>query len=352
MSIWNKILAGLIVVTAVVFFYFAARVLKTHEHWHTAYLNHQKAIEQTKEQIRRTIDGGEEDGKPVDGIRQLKMKVQALTIRRGQMWTKCVARVVDPQAGKVAVTFDSAPTTLAAKSVVYCFEAADAKAGGRYMGEFRVTEAADKQLGLQPTTTLGKRELERLASTKGPWVIYNTMPLDTPNAFAGLDAKQIKEMIRDEAVIPQYLRDGKPADAKDPKDRVVNGKYTRPLRDYAKLFSNAFRDSTEIADLIYCADVDTGMIQRAIAEAKEVVTLLKKESSDLAAAIKRHTAERDAVAAHLKKVDAAAAEREKRSGELIPANQRLAAEIAAYQSEAVRRIDERTTTMAQSGATR
>ena len=31
MSIWNKVLAGVIVVTALAFFYLAARTLRTHE---------------------------------------------------------------------------------------------------------------------------------------------------------------------------------------------------------------------------------------------------------------------------------------------------------------------------------
>ena len=33
MSIWNKILIGLIIVALLPFFYMAARTLKTHQHW-------------------------------------------------------------------------------------------------------------------------------------------------------------------------------------------------------------------------------------------------------------------------------------------------------------------------------
>ena len=106
-----------------------------------------------------------------------------MLIDRGRVWHNCTAKIVKVAKEKgtvdVSVAADSSnPDSLANKGnfVVYAFEETGIKEGGRYLGEFRVSIGPDKQPLLQSATMMTPREIERLNSTKGPWVLYEQMP--------------------------------------------------------------------------------------------------------------------------------------------------------------------------------
>ena len=93
-------------------------------------------------------------------------------------------------------------------------------------------------------------ELKRLAASRAPWVIYETMPMDRNELFAGMTEDQLKQLLPKQSVA-EYLRHGKEATADDdparkvgldeegkrlPADQIAKATkvlYQRRLRDYA-----------------------------------------------------------------------------------------------------------------------
>ena len=104
MSIWNKVLTGLIIVTLLVFFYFAARAFRTHAAWRTSIAKHEEAIATTSTE-RDTLIEGDASG---PGIRQLHIDLQRLTAA-GRVWKNVMHGDPEAATGKVRVT-PSSPT--------------------------------------------------------------------------------------------------------------------------------------------------------------------------------------------------------------------------------------------------
>ena len=64
MSIWNKVLVGLIGVTSLVFFYMATRTLKTHAYWRELAQKHEAKIGQIQDENIRLVEGVYKEGEP------------------------------------------------------------------------------------------------------------------------------------------------------------------------------------------------------------------------------------------------------------------------------------------------
>jgi hypothetical protein len=351
MSIWNKVLIGLIAVASVAFFYLSMRVLKTHDYWRKAYFAHEKAIQAAAEETQRLIYG-DKDGK--SGIVYFKNKLHALRLldQGGQMWTNCTARVADPQAAKVTLVFDAPPGPAApAKATLYAFDAAPVKDGGRFLGEFRVTEVADKQLVLQPMRQLSKREIDRIAQTKGAWTVCTMLPLDSREVFADKTEEELKSLFPAES-LPDYLHDGKPAAPTDPPARVVGGKFVRPLRNYGRLLEDAFADRTVMIDALQSLAQDKLYLDAALAEAGQADEKLHADVATAKQEKEQFSRQRQAVMAHLTSVAQKVRDLQAYVSQQIVANQRSAAELAKCQIQATQHIDRRTSAMAQTEASR
>ena len=125
--------------------------------------------------------------------------------------------------------------------------------------------AGPQQATLQPVLPLDEFERRRLAASPGPWIIYETMPLDRHEIFAGKTDQELQQLLPKKTV-NEYIRDGKPSTADDDPVRVVgfdeNGKplppgdiskatkkiYERRLRDYAAEFDEMARRRIAHAD--------------------------------------------------------------------------------------------------------
>ena len=350
MSIWNKILVGLIAVTAVVYSCLAASVLKTHVYWRNSFVAHQAAIEKANAEAKRLMYG-DKSGAP--GIVQLKNKLHALRLidQGGQVWSNCAARA-EAQTGKVSLTLETAPGILApAKTTLYAFDSTPVKDGGRYLGEFRVAEVADKQLVLQPARLLSQRELDRLNQAKGPWTVCTVLPADNHALLADKNEEQLKTLLPAESAA-EYLRDGKAAQASDPPDRVLGGKFIRPLRDYGQLLENAFAERTVMNDAVKSWETDKRYLDEALAAAGQTVEALKSDVELVKQEAAKYDLERKAVVEHLKRVDETASQLKQAAAALLQANQQSAAELSQKQREAAARVDRRAGDMARSETSR
>jgi len=329
MNIWNKVFVGLIIFVSLFFFYFAARVLKTHEYWRSSAKKHEKKIAQLEDEAE-TLRYGVKGDKTQPGLLQKQSEVHKVLIGRGRVWYNCTPQqLVNPQIGEVRVGTDFPnPHGITDKTILAVFDEQKPKDGGRYIGQFIVKAVDDKQVGLVPCKKLNPAALKRLAQSKGPWTLCEIMPADNHEVFAEMSPQQL-EQILPKATLDEYLKDGKDG-------------YRRKLRDYQYLFDTFDRQLSMLVDLRNMAAANKQRMESAVAGAKKQVQLRQAEIAALGKELAEMRRQRDIVAAHQKSLETEVAARAQRVKTLLKNNRAIAAEIAKDQLEAIRRIDIRT----------
>ncbi|MBN2292183.1 MAG: hypothetical protein JXM70_07145 [Pirellulales bacterium] len=327
MNIWNKVFVGLIIVISLVFFYFSAQVLKTHEYWRSSAKAHEEKIvklDKEIEEIRNGVKG--DDTQP--GLLKLQSAVYKALIGRGRVWTNCKPQMRDPKIGAVLVTTDMPnPHGITDKTVLAVFDENPPKNGGRYIGRFVVKQVDEKKklVGLVPSRPMRPEALKRLQASRGPWTLCEIMPSDNHDIFAGMTPEQL-EAILPKATLEEYLKDGKDG-------------FERKLRDYRFLFDTFARQRAMLIEARNMAVANKGLMDAAVADAKVQVQFRQAEIAALRKEVEEMTRQRDIVLAHQKSLEAEIAERTKAIEDLTKSNRELAAQIAKDQLEAVRRVD-------------
>ncbi len=374
MSIWNKVLLGLIFVASLVFFYFGARALKVQAVWRDNIRQHEDALKKKNEQIA-LVQGVEEKTQSAKmNLRQARIELHKLQYR-GRVWgrplpgaakdascdvTRQQVDLVKDENTKqdtVLVTIKvpcPAPHRITWSMVCYLFEKADAEQGGKYLGEFTVVyplpapappapaPPPDDTVKLQPSKKLTEAEMAALRASQGPWVLYDTLLTDDHEIFQSYDG--LDKLLKT-ASLPEYQQDGK---LSDPNNKE-SPKYQRKLRDYGVLFQEYHHRYSLWVEAMEAVKKDQLLIKAAQDGVQEQVNLRGQEIVRLQAEKADEIRKRDAVAAHRKAVEAKLAEVEVRNQEYEKSNQAMVAEIARIQLEATRLIDAQTRKMAQAG---
>lgn len=211
-------------------------------------------------------------------------------------------------------------------SIVYLFEQGPVEgfeqdpAPNAYLGEFRVDDVQGREASLEPLDQLELDPVgaERLLQSRGPWIVYETMPADYRDLFAELDEETLRRLLPASSV-GEYLRDGTPATPDDDPNRLVgvdsegnlvppddpDGKevakqYRRRLRDYTFLLNDYERERAQLYAREQAVTEDLAKLAAALENAKKVESYrqdeLGKWQDDLAAvdrdreAIERHAA--------------------------------------------------------------
>ncbi len=321
MNIWNKVFVGLIIVISLVFFYFSAQVLKTHEYWRSSANKHEKRIFQLEDEVVTLRPD----------LLKMQSAVYKALIGRGRVWYNCAPQMADATIGAVRVTtvFPD-PHGITDKTILAVFDENEIKAGGRYIGQFVVQQVDEKnkQVGLVPSRTLRSEALKRLAASRGPWTLCEIMPADDHDVLAEMTPQQLEQIIP-KATLDQYIKDGKDG-------------YDRKLRDYQFLFDTFDRQRSMLIEVRNTAAANKGLMDAAVSDAKVQVQFRQAEITALGKELAEMTRQRDIVLAHRKSLEAAVADRTEKIESLTKRNRRLAAQIAKDQLEAVRRLDMRT----------
>ncbi len=325
MSLANKILVGVVAFLGVVFLVLAAMTLRMHQNWCELAARDQQQIDALHADSQAIIDGAA--GRP--GIRQLRLDIARLITDRGRAWFKCDAKVAakpDEGTATVTVTIDqSDPSGIADNTTLYAFQKADVQQHGSYLGQFKVTKTdpAQKQIVIEPTYRLDAGELDRLAKAQGAWVLYDVMPRENPEIMASLSDEQKKAL------------------GFDPK---------RPVRDYQVLLSAYHAQKVLWNDRIDFTTRDNKRLDDALAGAKQMVEGLTHDVAVAQQDAQKMEKQRDVVVAYQKLIEQELEATRGAIARLIHANKAMAGQIAVLQREAVRRIDQRTRAMAQTGA--
>lgn len=341
MSIWNKVLLGLIIVAVLPFAYFGARTLQTHKHWKGLAQSYEKKVDET-EKRNEVLELGNPADPAVKGLDQVRLELHKLLVDRGRIW-RDVTPVKVEQTGKATVAIElPEPHGIGDRTVLYVFE----QDGGRYLGEFKVTAINDKQVELEPTRPLTDpvllangtpvQPLAVLGQSKGPWILCDLMPVDSCESFAGMTPDELKTILPADTV-NEYLKNGQPATPDDPERYVVDGKFVRPLRDYDTLFRLYDLHRTQLRDLLESATRDSAYMKAAVDDAKKQQAFAEQEVADLKTQLAEVRREVEAVTTHQKQLEQALSGVRKEIDATMAANEQMAAEIAQFQREAAKR---------------
>jgi hypothetical protein len=332
MSIWNKVLVGLNIVVAGAFFFFAAKALRAHDYWGESIKLHQDALVKVETEKKAILDGNPAEGKP--GLRALKLEVDAMVLGRGRVWRNSEPQSVKADTGEVTVATQlAAPHKDARGAQLFVFEEPSAQAKGGYLGEFAVAAVGGPQWQLQPIRPMTKAELDRLQESlkrRAKWSLYEVMPNGAVETVA-------------EAAVPAAAGDAaKPAEA-PPAKPAVNPDSV----DYRVLLGFFYRQRAQLDDQIAAATNDAKSVASSLAGAVQYLGAVQKDIASDKNGLKTMQAERDVVANHLAALEAKLGELKDAVQKTAQANLAAAREIARLQLEAIRRIDERTSKIAQ-----
>ncbi len=298
-----------------------------------------------------------EEAESMRSLAELDHELLLAARRRGPMWRKVAPAGVDAQSGVVNATIPApAPAGLGPETVVYLFEEGPAQLpaadgtprGPQYLGEFRVGSAAGQEAQLVPVLPLDDFERTRLANSRGPWAIYERMPVDRHEVFADMSDEELKQKLPPQSV-DDYLRHGKPAGPDDPAERKVgfdaDGNrlptdqlddaarvvYQRRLRDYATEFDELAQRRIVMDAAIEAVKLDIARLVAAIESAKKLQAFRQDEigrlNSDLAGVRK----ERQAIESHLAQLKRQLARVSELLAATLKRNSELADQLAARQ---------------------
>jgi len=383
MSIWNKVLLGLIFVASIAFFVLGARALQTHKYWGEQVLKLETELAEAAKS-RREME---------DEVRQLAVGLHGQLIDRGRVWYGCRPQQVSAETGEVSVMTDFPdPNGIEAQTVLWVFDEVDCQKGGSYLGQFTVAAVggqSNRLLQLKPCMRMSQEQRQRLQQSQATngvtWALYETMPADNHQSFAGLDAEQLKALLPERSV-EEYIMDGQLATLEAIKQRGLQGnvfkvdetgeivkrtepediqkkgleveveaeneqgRYVRQLRDYEELFRQYDLQRAALVDKWDATTRENSYIAKVLDDAKLQLQYRQNEKDRLKADRTKYFQERDVALAHLEAVRGKLAAIRAAIEEAIKTNQAMAGEIARIQQEATRIIDEETRKMAQAEA--
>jgi hypothetical protein len=244
MSTLAKVTLGLVSIAALCFFYLAARTLKTHDAWRSSVNSHEKAIENVEKKTTTLIAGNPDQNQP--SMAQLEVALHSTLTGRGRVWRNVNHRM---NQNAVVATIDLPdPHKIEAGAVLYAFEMSPDQPTARYMGEFKATQVAGKDVQLEPTVSLFPFQVERITQSRAPWALYEVVPADGHEIFAGLsdadlaailpkapprlqdetDEEYQRRLAEYQLLVRGFAKDGQVAEANDPAERVeVSVKVTK-----------------------------------------------------------------------------------------------------------------------------
>ncbi len=170
MSVWNKVLLGLLAIASLVFFHAALRTVKTFDYWSHKAADFERKLKDIREEIvsLRTADHEHPLLDKTFGVQQLRFDLGRMVNNRGRIWTNCQVKKVQPEVvngvktGRTEVAVSSDDPGISDKMLVYAFEEGDEPSSVKYLGEFAVKAINQNIVGMVSTTQLTKLQENNL----------------------------------------------------------------------------------------------------------------------------------------------------------------------------------------------
>jgi hypothetical protein len=293
----------------------------------------------------------DEDQETLPSMAEMEHQLLLAARERGRAWWNVAPVRVDAQGVQISVE-RPAPAGIRPETVVVLFEAGEPRLpaegqppGPQYLGEFRVTAAAAQTATLQPVLPLDDFERQRLAASRGPWIMYDVMPADRYKIFAGMSEEELRQKLPQQSV-EEYIRHGKaPREGEDPlrvagfdesgkrlpPDAVASAakkEYQRRLRDYSVEFAELARQRLVLSVEMAAGKKDLEQFQTALKSAEQLGAFredeIKKRNGDLAGAIK----DQQAIQRHLAQLKQQLARGNQLLADTLRRNSQLARQLA------------------------
>ena len=268
-------------------------------------------------------DGELDEAARMLSVRELDHRLGMVTRARGRMWRDASIASVNPDSLTLTVPAPD-PHGIKTGAIIYAFEqgapAALGQRGPIYIGEFRVTGSGPQQVQIQPASELDERQIQKLAKTQPPWILYENMPLDQyPDGqlqiLAGTTPAELQKLIPQQS-LEEYVRHGSPAEADDDEWHRVGydeeGKvldpsnwgaavkfvYQRSLRDYNLLFQEYSKRYTQMEADYNALTADNKQLEKTLASAKKLQSAHEQRQQALNGDLAGVTRDRTAMEAH------------------------------------------------------
>jgi hypothetical protein len=345
MSIWSKVLLGLILVASAALFYLATSTLAANRAWREAAKSYDAPLDRARKEAAQIEEGNDSATPPVPSLSQLDVKLHDLMVGRGKVWRGCVAKSEQNLQILVEVPVPD-PHLINDKMVLYVFEEGE---GGHYLGEYKVVGlGADKQVQLAPTLVPPIPQLlnqlsGRIRGTKVTWSLYEKLPTDRHDVFRGFNQEQLAQAMPGvpPETLAEFLRDGSDTQAGDPPDRVVKGKYERLLRDYGVHFHQLNGQIAQLRDQIAAARTDKAIAEKLQADTeKEIQTRQTVIDKTLKTELAEAKEELAVITAHRDHLQEKFDEVVKNVKETLAQNRRLLEQWTKKQVDSAKRLNE------------
>jgi hypothetical protein len=340
MSLFSKILVGFIFVASVTFLVLSAYALKTHVAWEEAAASYEKPLATSAQREKLLSEGDDSTTPPTPSVGALQARLHKVMVGRGRVWRGCTPQRAGAGNAVAVEVPDPDPHQIEDKAILHIIEEGPV---GAYLGEFKVVGLADKTISLAPTMTLFPTQEKALAASRTTWSLYERLPTDRHDVYQGLDQAQISAMIPNLPAedLDEFVRDNTPARPNDPADRVVDGKYQRPLIDYDVFFHDMHAQIASLNDQISAATTDLALTKKLQGDTEREVQsrtehidkVLKPELEESRQELALITAHRDALTERL--ADTAAS-----VTATLAENQQLSVRWTAWQLGAAQRLNE------------
>ncbi|QEG37754.1 hypothetical protein Pr1d_51010 [Bythopirellula goksoeyrii] len=356
---WSQfVLILFIMLTAVGFLILAAETMRIHRGLRAKLPGMESQLASLEQQNEVLLRGIEED----KGIIQLEHRLQMLTRDRGRAWRQVAPAGALNEKGQIEVSIaNPKPHGLDAETIVYLFESGNANPanpadGRQFLGEFKVVESSETGVVLESTQLLDQRTGERLARSEGPWSLYESMPSDKYDTFAGIEEAELRKRLP-AAVVEQYLRHGQEATPDDDPsdvigfdendvrlgpnemDKAVKKVYNRPLRDYTFLFAELGRQKAVLLAKRDALIEDNAKWAATLASAEKLSEFREQEIKLLEEDLAGMKKDRKAIDEHLKAVSQSLKNARELIDSLLAENSSLADRLAARVQELRQIID-------------
>jgi DNA-binding transcriptional MerR regulator len=195
-KIFHIICAFFLLAAAITFLVYATMALKTRLAWVEVHDNLVKEVEKNKaKEIKIDVGDPAEANATELSLRSAKVELKAVLLDRGRVWPSCTPQnaaansITLSTAPPGAVPTDVRPNRIDVNLILYAFRDGPDTQGiwqvpKDYLGEFRVTAAADTTVSMSPTLPLDAEQLRLINAGGSTWTLYEVMPIDGHEQFA------------------------------------------------------------------------------------------------------------------------------------------------------------------------
>lgn len=259
---------------------------------------------------------------------------------------------------------------LTVDTIVYAFEngapnPAAPDQGSQYLGEFKVVQANDVGVILEPVQALNQFTGSRLVKSiqaaqqqKVTWSLYELMPADSHELFAQLDEAAERSLLP-AATVEEYIRQGTPAQPDDdeyhvaffdeagnrlgPDDqaKAASKRFDRPLRDYGYLFAELMSERVVMEADVAALKQQIADLETAHANAKKLQAHRTAEKGALQDDLTHMERDRDFIKNLLATINSQIANAQSQASDLLKQNAAGAQTLINDKLTQLREIDQR-----------